>query len=103
MYQTFLIKIAFQSYDWVELEFWGLHDRNSVNVKSRGTKKIVVISQGTDDSKNLRRVLYIADCEPVNISGFAVLDIKLWLEEDGSLKADQSSYSLKFTQSKTQT
>ena len=43
-----------------------------------------VFSQGTDNSKNLRsETLCIADYEYVNISSFAVLDIKLWVEEDG--------------------
>ena len=62
-----------------------------------------VFSHGTDDSKNLIcQTLYIADYEPVNISSFAVLGIKLWLEEDGNLKADQPLYSFKFIQSKAQ-
>ena len=57
--------------------------RISLNVKSQGTIKIEVFSQGTDDSKHLKcGTLYIADCEYKNITSFAVLDIKLWLEED---------------------
>ena len=47
-------------------------------------KKNEVFSQGTDDSKNLR-CMYIGDYEYVNISSFAVLGIKLWLEENGDL------------------
>ena len=57
-----------------------------LNVKSQWTKKIEVFSQGTGDSKNLRcETLYIGHYEYVNISSFAVLGIKLWLEEDGDL------------------
>ena len=57
--------------------------RICLNVKSQRTKKIKVFSQGTDDSKHLRyESLYIGDYEYVNISSFAVLGIKLWLEED---------------------
>ena len=49
-------------------------------------KKLLVFSQGTDDSENLRcETLYIGNYEYVNISSFAVLGIKLWLEEDGDL------------------
>ena len=40
--------------------------------------KIEIFSQGTDHSKNLGcETLYVADYEYVNISSFAVLDIKL--------------------------
>ena len=57
--------------------------RICLNVKSEETKKIEVFSRGTDDSKNLRcETLYIGDYEYVNISSFAVLGIKLWLEKD---------------------
>ena len=73
--------------------------RISLNVKSQGTKIIEIFSQGTDDSKTLR-CEYIADYECVNISSFAVLGIKLWLEEDGNLDIDRSLYSFKFIQSK---
>ena len=56
------------------------------NVKSEQTKKNEVLSQRTDDSKNLRcETLYIGDYEYVNIFRFAVWGIKLWLEEDGDL------------------
>ena len=62
-----------------------------------------VFSQGTDDSKNLRcETLYTADYEYVNISSFAVLGIKLWLEEDGELNGKDPLYSFKFIQSKAQ-
>ena len=32
--------------------------------------------------------MYITNYENGNISSFAVLDLKLWLEEDGNLHAD---------------
>ena len=71
-----------------------------LNVKSQRTKKNEVFSQGTDDSKNLRcESLYIGDYEYVNISNFAVLGIKLWLEEDGDLNRNNPLYSFKFIQS----
>ena len=47
MYQIFLIQIAFQSSDRVELDFWGPVSKNALNFKSRGTKKIKLSSQGT--------------------------------------------------------
>ena len=60
--------------------------RICLNVKFQWTKKIEVFSPGTDGSKNMRReTLYIGDYEYVNISSFAGLGIKLWLEEDGDL------------------
>ena len=60
--------------------------RTCLNVKSQRTTKIEVVCQGTDDSKNLRcGTLYIGDYENVNISSFAVLGMKPWLEEDGDL------------------
>ena len=62
MYQIFLIQMAFQSSDRVELDYRSLVIRISLNVKSQGTKKIEVFSQRTDDSKNLGcETLYIAD------------------------------------------
>ena len=74
-----------------------------LNVKSQRTKEIKVFSQGTDDSKNLRReTLYIGDYEYVNISSFAVLSVKLWLEEDGDLNRNDPLYSFKFIQLKAQ-
>ena len=72
-------------------------------MKSQRTEKLEVFSQGTDDSKNLRReTLYIGDYEYVNICSFAVLDIKLWLKEDGHLNKNNPLYSFKFIQSKAQ-
>ena len=63
--------------------FWSFVIRISLNVKFQGTEKIEVFSQGTDDFRNLRcETLYIVDYKYVNIFNFAVLDIKLWLEED---------------------
>ena len=84
----------------VELDFLGFVIRICLNVKSQRIKKIEVFSQGT---KNLRcETLYIGDYEYVRISNFAVLGIKLWLEEDGDLNRNDSLYSLKFIQSKAQ-
>ena len=77
--------------------------RICLNVKSQLTKKIEVFSQGTDDSKNLRcENLYIGDYEYVNNSSFALLGIKLWLEEYGDLNRNDPLYSFKFIQSKAQ-
>ena len=51
--------------------------------------------------QNLRyETLYIGDYEYVNISSFAVLGIKLWLEEDGDLNRNDPLYLFKFIQSK---
>ena len=71
------------------------------------TKKIEIFSQGTDDSKNLRcetLYIFIGDYECVNISSFAVLGIKLWLEEDCDLNRNNPLYSFtcKFIQWKAQ-
>ena len=39
--------------------------------------------------KNLKcEILYVCDCEYINIASFAVSDIKLWLEEDSDLDTD---------------
>ena len=77
--------------------------RISLNAKFQGTKKNDIFSQGTDDAKTFRReTLYTADYEYVNIPSFAVVDIKLWLEEDGHSNRDHPLYSLKFIQSKVQ-
>ena len=71
--------------------------RICLNVRSQRTKKIYVFSQGTDDSKNSRcETLYIGDYEYINISSFAVLGIKLWLEEDGDLNRNDPLHSFKF-------
>ena len=56
--------------------------RSFLNVKSQGTEKSEVVSQGTDYSKNLKcKTLYITDYKYINIFSFAVLDINLWLED----------------------
>ena len=73
--------------------------RTCLNVKSKGTKKVEVFSQGIDDSKNLRcETLYIGNYEYVNISSSAVLGKKLWLGEDGDLNRNYPLYSFKFIQ-----
>ena len=65
-----------------------------LNVKSQLTKEIEVFFQVTDDSKNLKcETLYIGDYENVNISSFAVLGTKLWLEDDGDLNRNDPLYS----------
>ena len=77
--------------------------RICLNVKSQRTNKIEVFCQGTDDSKNLRcEALYIGDYEYVDITSFVVLDIKLWMEEDGDLNSNDPLYSFKFIQSRAQ-
>ena len=76
MYQIFVIQITFQSFNRVELDFWGFVIRISLSVKSQRTKKVEVFSQGTDDSKNLRcKTLYIADHDHILLTGCQVL---LW-------------------------
>ena len=56
-----------------------------------------------DDSKNWRcETLYIGNYKYANISSFAVLGIKLWLEEDDDLNRNNPLYSFKFIQSKIQ-
>ena len=67
--------------------------RISLSVKSQGAKQSRFPPQETDDSKNLRcETLYTADHEYINITSFAVLDIKLWLEEDSDLDTDHPLY-----------
>ena len=56
-----------------------------------------------DDSKNLRReTLYISVYECVNISTFAPLNVKLWLEDNGNVKTHHPLYSFIFIQSRAQ-
>ena len=70
-------------------------------MKSQQTKKIGVFSQKTYESKNLRcETLYFGDYEYVNISSFAVLRVKLWLEEGGDLNRNDPLYSFNFIPSK---
>ena len=62
-----------------------------------------VFSQLTDDSKKLRcETLFIGDYEYVNISSFAVLGMKLWLEEDGDFDRNDPLCSFTFIQLKAQ-
>ena len=81
-------------------------NRISLNVKSQGTKKsrfLQKVNEQVDGSKILRReTLYISDYECVNISTFALSDIKLWLEEDGDLNTHHPLYSFRFIQSRAQ-
>ena len=66
------------------------------SVKSQQTKKIEVFSQGINNSKILRcETLYIGNFEYVNISSFAVLSIKLWLEENDDLNINDLLLSIK--------
>ena len=71
-------------------------NRISLNVKSQGTEKsrfLQKVQEQADDSKNLRRgTLYISVYEFVNISIFALLDGKLWLEEDGYVNTHHLLY-----------
>ena len=68
--------------------------RICLNFKFQRTKKIYVSSQRSDEFKNLRcETVYIGDYEHLNISSFAVLGIKLWLEEDGDLNRNDPLYS----------
>ena len=62
MHQIFLIQIAFQSSDKVELDFCGSVMKIASNYKSRGTEKIELSSQGTYNFQNLgNETLIIAD------------------------------------------
>ena len=74
--------------------------RICLNVKSQGTEKIGVFSQGTEDSKHLRcETLKNGDVNIfvyANICSFTVLGIKLWLEEDDDLNRNGPLYSFKF-------
>ena len=55
----------------------------------KGLKNRGLFFQGTDDSKTSRRkTLYIADYEYTNITGFAVLDIKLYIKMEEDLDTD---------------
>ena len=54
-------------------------------------------------SKNLRReTLYISVYECVNISTFALSDVKLWLEEDGDVNTHHPSYLFRFIHSRAE-
>ena len=68
----------------------------------KGPKKprfLQKVKEEADDSKNVRlETLYISDYEFVNISTFALSDIKWWLEEDGDLNTHHPLYSFRFIQ-----
>ena len=42
MYQIFVIQMAFQSFDRVELDLWGFAVKVAFNFKSRETEKIKI-------------------------------------------------------------
>ena len=67
------------------------------NVKSQQTKK------SRFSPKNLRcETLHIRNYEYTSMSSFAVLGIKLWLEEDGDINRKYPLNSFKFIQLKAQ-
>ena len=77
MYQIFLIQIASQSSDRVELDFRGSVIQIALNFKSQGTEKIEFSYQGTYKFQILRNeTLIIADYKYAKIFRFAMLDIK---------------------------
>ena len=81
-------------------------NRIPLDVKSQETKKsrfLQKVQGRADDSKNLRcGTLYISVYECVNISTFALLDVKLWLEEHGNVNTHHPLYSFIFIQSRAQ-
>ena len=78
MYQIFLMQIAFQSSDRVELDFWISVIKITLNFKSRGTEKNEISSQGTYNFQILgNKTLIIADNKYAKNFKFAMLDIKL--------------------------
>ena len=82
------IKIFFLRYRFNALTekrlIFGSPDQNILGYQIPRDKKIEYFSQGTNESKPFRcETLYNADYEHVNTSSFAVLDIKLCLEEEG--------------------
>ena len=78
MYQIFLIQVAFQSSDRVELNFRGSVIKIALNFKCRGTGKIELSSQGTYNFQTLGdKTHIIADYKYAKIFKFAMLDIKL--------------------------
>ena len=75
MYQIFLIQIAFQSSDRLELDFWGSVFKIALNFQPRGTEKIKLSSQGTYNFQILgNETLIIADYKYAKIFKVAVLD-----------------------------
>ena len=78
MYQIFLIQVAFQSSDRVDLYFWDSVIKIALNFKPRGTEKIELSSQGTCNFQILgNETLIIADYKHAKIFKFAMVDIKL--------------------------
>ena len=78
MYQIFLIQIAFQSSDRVELDFLGSVIKIALNFKSQGTEKIEDSSQGTYNFQILRNeTLIIAEYKHAKFFKFAMLGTKL--------------------------
>ena len=76
MYQIFLIQIAFQSSDRVELDFWGSVIKIALNFKSRGTEKKT--SKGPTIFKFWEmKLLLLLITNMQKFSSWPVLDIKL--------------------------
>ena len=68
-----------------------------------GLKKSRFSPKGPMTIQNLIcETLYIGDYKYVKIFSFAVLGIKLWLEEGGNLNRNDHLYSFKFIQLKAQ-
>ena len=85
----------------------GFREQNNFECKiPRDQKKsrfLQKVQEQADDSKNLRReALYISVYECVNISTFALSDVKLSLEEDGGVNTHHPLYSFRFIQSRAQ-
>ena len=86
MYPIFLIQIAFQNSERVELDFRDFVIKIALNFKSRGTEKVKLSSQGTYKFQILgNETLIIADYKYAKIFKFALLDTKLWLKDDNIL------------------
>ena len=86
MYQIFLIHVAFQSSDRVELDFWGSVIKIALNFKSQGTKKSNFPPKGPTTFQILgNESLIIADYKYAKIFKFAMLDIKFQLKDDNIL------------------
>ena len=73
-------------------------DCTEVRFKKRFLQKV---QEQADDSKK-SETLYISVYECVNISTFALSDVKLWLEEDGDVNTHHPLYSFRFIQSRAQ-
>ena len=76
MHLIFLVHIAFQSSDRVELDFSGFVIKMAVNVKSRGNEKIQTFLP-RDFQILGNETLIIAHYEYATIFMFAMLDIKM--------------------------